>query len=168
MGLVGLTDDMRGLGWLAAAALGFAPFNFPRARVFLGDVGSSFIGAWLAAMVAMELRSGLPPEAALAPVALSLADAAWTLAWRVRRSEQWSQPHCSHAYQRLAKLGWWHTRNTGVVGALIVACSALGAVSITASLSARAAADASLAAVLADYLATPDLLSERLHDGAGL
>ncbi|MCA1694706.1 MAG: glycosyl transferase, partial [Actinobacteria bacterium] len=35
---------------VALAAIGFAPFNFPRARIFLGDVGSYFFGAWLAVL----------------------------------------------------------------------------------------------------------------------
>src|SRR2546428_1510295 len=37
----------------------FLPFNFPRARMFLGDVGSYFFGAWLAVLAVVGLRQGL-------------------------------------------------------------------------------------------------------------
>ncbi|HJV08457.1 MAG TPA: hypothetical protein VJ653_02220, partial [Acidimicrobiales bacterium] len=52
---------------IAGAALGFAPFNLPKARMFLGDMGSYFIGAWLATVAVLGLRAGVAPEAVLAP-----------------------------------------------------------------------------------------------------
>jgi len=86
---------------LVAGAIGFAPFNFPTARVFLGDVGSYFAGAWLAVLVVLGLRGSIPPEAIVAPVALYVADTGLTLARRVQRHEPWHEPHRQHAYQRL-------------------------------------------------------------------
>jgi UDP-N-acetylmuramyl pentapeptide phosphotransferase/UDP-N-acetylglucosamine-1-phosphate transferase len=136
----------------------FLPFNFPKAQVFLGDVGSYFIGAWLAALVILGLRAGIPPEAVLAPVALYLADTAVTIVRRARGAETWYLPRRSHAYQRLTQLGWSHTRTTGLVAAAMVSCSALGAVSLIDSIAARLVADLALAAVLVAYLASPTLL----------
>jgi len=43
---------------VAAAGLGFLPFNFPRARVFLGDVGSYALGAALATLLVVGVRAG--------------------------------------------------------------------------------------------------------------
>lgn len=100
-----------GGGWrllaLAAAAscLGFLPFNFPRARVFLGDVGSGALGYLLAAVLAAALAAR-PPQAwplLLLPPMAMLADAGLTLLWRIRRGERWWQPHVQHAYQRWSR-----------------------------------------------------------------
>jgi UDP-N-acetylmuramyl pentapeptide phosphotransferase/UDP-N-acetylglucosamine-1-phosphate transferase len=51
---------------LVAGSIGFAPFNFPIARIFLGDVGSYFAGAWLAVLVVIGLRGSIPAEAMVA------------------------------------------------------------------------------------------------------
>jgi UDP-N-acetylmuramyl pentapeptide phosphotransferase/UDP-N-acetylglucosamine-1-phosphate transferase len=143
---------------VAAAAMAFAPFNFPRARMFLGDVGSYFFGGWLAVLAVVALRSGLTVEAALAPLAVYLADTGLTLARRVARHEAWYLPHRDHVYQRFTSLGWTHARITALVGATIVACSVLGAVSLAGPLWARAATDVALAGVLIAYLVSPSLL----------
>jgi len=90
---------------VAAAAVGFAPYNLPRARMFLGDVGSYFLGASLATLAVLGLRAGLPPEAVLAPLVLYLADTGTTLARRAARGEAWYLPHRDHVYQRLTRLG---------------------------------------------------------------
>jgi UDP-N-acetylmuramyl pentapeptide phosphotransferase/UDP-N-acetylglucosamine-1-phosphate transferase len=59
---------------VAGASLAFLPWNAPRARVFLGDVGSYGLGAALAAGVCLALAAGSTPEAAVGPLALYLAD----------------------------------------------------------------------------------------------
>jgi UDP-GlcNAc:undecaprenyl-phosphate/decaprenyl-phosphate GlcNAc-1-phosphate transferase len=147
----------------AAAAAGFAPFNAPRAKMFLGDVGSYFLGGWLAAAAIIGLRSGIAPEAVLAPLSLFLADAGVTLARRVRRHEPWSEPHRDHAYQRLVAGGWSHGHTTLVVGLVMVTTSALGALSLTATPALRAAGDLGELVVLAAYLRLPSLLTAE-HD----
>lgn len=143
----------------AAAAAAFLPFNFPHARMFLGDVGSYFLGAWLAAAAVVGLRSGVAFEATFAPLALYLADTASTIVRRVRRSDPWHTAHRDHAYQRLTALGWTHARTTTALTATMSVCATLGAVSLTGNLAARVTADAALATVLVAYLAAPTWLS---------
>lgn len=93
---------------LAAACLGFLPFNVPRARIFLGDVGSGVLGYALALVACAFLlqggEGGDPSRLPLAFLLLSafLIDASLTLAMRMLRGEQWWRPHVEHAYQRLA------------------------------------------------------------------
>ncbi|HEX3623260.1 MAG TPA: glycosyltransferase family 4 protein [Acidimicrobiales bacterium] len=140
---------------VAGAALGFAPFNVPRARMFLGDVGSYFIGAWLAAVAVLGLRAGVPAEAVLAPLVLYVADTGTTLLRRVVRGERWYLPHRDHAYQRLGDAGWSHMQAAGLVAGCIAACGALGAVSLTGSTTARVVADAAVAGVIGAYLLAP-------------
>ena len=89
----------------AAAALAFAPFNFPHARVFLGDVGSYALGAALAVLAVVGLRAGIAPEAVLAPLSLYVADTGATLVRRFRRGEPWYRPHRDHVYQQLGARG---------------------------------------------------------------
>ncbi|MCB0991615.1 MAG: glycosyltransferase family 4 protein [Acidimicrobiales bacterium] len=137
------------------ATLGFAPFNVPRARVFLGDVGSYFLGAWMAALAVVGLRAGLTPEAVLAPMALYLIDTGSTLIWRVRSGHEWRQPHRHHVYQRLTDLGWSHSKTAAFAAAIIGLCALLGGLSATASLPARVVADVGLILAVVAYLDWP-------------
>jgi len=146
---------------LVAGSIGFAPFNFPTARVFLGDVGSYFAGAWLAVLVVIGLRGSIPAEAMMAPVALYVADTGVTLARRVHRHEAWQQAHRQHTYQRLVDLGWSHTQTTGLVFALVTLCSLLGSVSLFGSVTGRVAADCGVGALIAGYLVLPGLIEYR-------
>ncbi len=91
---------------LAAATAGFLPFNFPKARIFLGDVGSGALGFALAALLAAGLGKGDPSITWLLwalPVAAFVVDTAFTLAWRILNGEPWWTPHVQHAYQRWAR-----------------------------------------------------------------
>jgi UDP-N-acetylmuramyl pentapeptide phosphotransferase/UDP-N-acetylglucosamine-1-phosphate transferase len=157
--LVAEATAARGLGEAAAvagaAALGFLPLNFPRARVFLGDVGSYFLGAWLALVVVVGIRSGITVEAMVAPLSLYIADTALTLLRRVQHGARWAEPHRDHAYQQLVQLGWSHARVTVLVFALTALCGALGAVSQLGSPHSRLVADVTIATVLGGYLALP-------------
>jgi len=144
---------------IAAAAAGFLPFNFPRPRCFLGDVGSYFFGSWSAALVVVGLRSGVPAEAAVAPVLLYLADTGTTLLRRVRRGEAWYLPHRDHVYQRLVRLGWSHARTTATVGGLTAGCALLGGLGAAAdNPGGHAAAGIGLALATAAYLALPRMV----------
>lgn len=147
---------------VALAALGFLPYNFPRARVFLGDVGSYFFGALLGALVVVGLVEGVPVEGLLAPLLLPLADTGSTLLGRLRRRETWYAAHCDHVYQRLVRGGWSHGRTTLSFGALLVAASLLGAVAATADRAARVAADVLLLALVVGYLQGPRLARARV------
>ena len=92
-----------GLG-LAMACLGFLPFNFPRARVFMGDVGSGALGFLVATSGLLLARErGTAAVAGLFVLAPFLVDAGLTLARRIWRRERWWQAHSQHAYQRLAR-----------------------------------------------------------------
>lgn len=90
---------------LAAACAGFLPFNLPRARIFLGDVGSGALGYLLATLVALSLpiagRTAAP--LLLLPLLAFGVDASLTLARRLLRGERWWEPHVQHAYQAQAR-----------------------------------------------------------------
>jgi len=98
---------------LAAGVAGFLPFNFPRARIFMGDVGSGALGYLLAGLVALGLATDSAPLAVLLiPLSAFLIDAGLTLAGRILAGERWMQPHTRHLYQRWVKSGHSHVTVT--------------------------------------------------------
>jgi UDP-N-acetylmuramyl pentapeptide phosphotransferase/UDP-N-acetylglucosamine-1-phosphate transferase len=102
-----------GLAFIAAV-FGFLPFNFPKARIFLGDVGSGSLGFVLALSAGWAL-DGLRPAAwplLLFPLGAFLLDAGLTLASRVLRGERWWTAHIEHAYQRWTRRTGSHVRVT--------------------------------------------------------
>ncbi len=100
----------------AAAVAGFLPFNFPRARIFLGDAGSGTLGYVLAALTAWAVGTLASPYAPvlLLPLSVFMIDAALTLGARMLSGERWWQPHTSHLYQRWVKAGRSHVFVTSV------------------------------------------------------
>lgn len=93
---------------LAGAALGFLPWNAPRAQVFLGDVGSYGIGVFIVGLSAWALVDGLPWQWALAPLVVYGADTGWVLVKRYRGGRSLTEAHREHVYQRLVDSGWSH------------------------------------------------------------
>jgi len=146
---------------VAACALAFLPWNAFQARVFLGDVGSYTLGVALAILAAYAVLHGVPAEAAISPLALYLADTAWTLQRRIRAGERWFEGHRTHTYQRWCDVGWSHQRVTAASAAGTAALCLLGAVSLTGQPVLRAAADLAAVGLLAVYLRSPALLARR-------
>ncbi len=113
---------------MAGALAGFLPFNFPRARMFLGDVGSVPLGfsfgvllLWMAATAA---DPALYKTLAVLPFYFFL-EGSITVIRRLKRGENLSHAHREHFYQRLVRGGWSHARTTGWVWALQIAVIAL-------------------------------------------
>lgn len=142
---------------VAGAALGFLPFNFPHARIFLGDVGSYFFGALLGAGAVIGLRASLHPEAVLAPLELYVLDTGSTLVRRGLRRENILKAHREHVYQRICRAGWSHTATTAMVAGLSVAAEGMGIVA-QASGRPRFLADGAMLFVWVGYLLLPPWL----------
>lgn len=95
-------------GMLAAGLLGFLPFNFPRARIFMGDVGSQFCGFMIAVLGVVASRfDGAELSFLLVPMLLSgvLFDVGFTLVRRALAGERLTQPHRGHLYQVAQRAG---------------------------------------------------------------
>lgn len=95
---------------VAGSALGFLPHNFPKARMFMGDVGSTSLGLTLASMaIWIALKGG---EKLMIPLVLLhanfLLDTSATLLRRIWRGEKWYEAHREHFYQRLVRSGKSH------------------------------------------------------------
>jgi UDP-N-acetylmuramyl pentapeptide phosphotransferase/UDP-N-acetylglucosamine-1-phosphate transferase len=107
LGLIGATPPPALLTALAlfGAMLGFAPFNRPVARLFLGDVGSQPIGLLLGWMLILLAGRGHLAAAFLLPL-YYLADATLTILRRIARGEPFWYPHRTHFYQRATDGGF--------------------------------------------------------------
>ncbi|MGC8475662.1 MAG: glycosyltransferase family 4 protein [Acetobacteraceae bacterium] len=93
---------------LIAGCAGFLPFNFPRARIFMGDVGSQFCGFVLAMLGVVAARfDGVELSFLLVPMLLSgvLTDVAFTLVRRALAGERLTLPHRGHLYQVAQRSG---------------------------------------------------------------
>lgn len=87
-----------------AACLGFLAWNWPPARIFMGDVGSGYLGYVLAVLaLAAMAQSPVALFIGLALGAVFFVDATVTLARRLLRGERVHEAHRSHAYQWLAR-----------------------------------------------------------------
>lgn len=110
---------------LAAASLGFLPWNFPRASIFMGDVGSATLGFSFAAIAVLSMARGGSFVAAALPLFPFLFDTSVTLVARILRGEALMSPHRSHFYQQLVRSGWSHASVTMLWTALAVGSSAI-------------------------------------------
>ncbi len=123
MAVIGFTI-MAWLGWrggdegfmlasliVAAASAGFWLFNFPPARLFMGDAGSPVLGFLAAAFSLWADREGLfPLWIAVLIFSPFIADASYTLLRRLLAGRKIWQAHREHLYQRLVQMGWSHRR----------------------------------------------------------
>jgi UDP-N-acetylmuramyl pentapeptide phosphotransferase/UDP-N-acetylglucosamine-1-phosphate transferase len=108
---------------VAAAGVAFLPFNFPPARLFMGDAGSVPIGFLAAVLSLAGWRDGdWPfwfPVAVFSPF---IVDATLTLLKRTGAGERIWEAHNKHYYQRLVRMGWGHRRTALAEYALMLAC----------------------------------------------
>jgi UDP-N-acetylmuramyl pentapeptide phosphotransferase/UDP-N-acetylglucosamine-1-phosphate transferase len=109
---------------IAAAALGFLIFNFPPAKIFMGDVGSSVLGlaAALSALIGAQADI-FPVWVAILVFSPFIVDATVTLIRRGLRGEAVWRPHRSHYYQRMVRLGWGHRRTALLEYAVMAGCA---------------------------------------------
>ena len=89
---------------------GFLVWNFPVARVFMGDAGSTMLGSLFICLALYYHSTGSLELAALALLpAVFVADATIHLLRRMATGQNWTEAHRSHAYQRLARRWGSHT-----------------------------------------------------------
>jgi Fuc2NAc and GlcNAc transferase len=89
---------------LAVACLGFLTLNFPPARIFMGDAGSTYLGLMLVYLAFHTIAAGwLTPWQWLVLVALFVTDATVTLSRRLVLRERVFEAHRRHAYQVLSR-----------------------------------------------------------------
>jgi UDP-N-acetylmuramyl pentapeptide phosphotransferase/UDP-N-acetylglucosamine-1-phosphate transferase len=156
-GLAGSQAVIGGLGWMvfgeifaepfvfalglliASSSMGFLVYNWPPARIFMGDVGSAFLGFTFAVLPLLVIQ-GTPntanalgiPVAAVALVWCFVFDSGFTFLRRLFQGENVFEAHRSHLYQRLVISGYSHLKVTliyigfGLLSAAIAVSYTLG------------------------------------------
>ncbi len=113
---------------IAGSSAGFLIHNWQPARIFMGDVGSAFLGFTFASLAVIASQSHRQLFIAGALVVWPfVADAAFTFLRRARRRERLMHAHKSHVYQRLNQTGLSHAA-VSVVYIALAAAGAAGAV----------------------------------------
>lgn len=139
-GSVGADADAWHLCLLSAAAVAFVPFNFPRARVFMGDVGSGALGLLVGIAVLRQMSlAGIAPLSGVVACSAFVADATCNLLSRMLRGKHWYSAHREHLYQWMARSGMSHARVVGwytgwnlfVVAPVLYAMNTAGAAGTT-------------------------------------
>lgn len=116
---------------IAAAAGGFLVFNFPPARIFMGDTGSATLGLLAAAMVLWGARDEVfPLWASFLVFSPFIVDATTALIRRIARGDRFWLAHKTHYYQRLVQMGWGHRKTVLVEYGLMVGCAVSAIVAV--------------------------------------
>lgn len=94
-----------------APILGFMVINWQPAKIFMGDIGSTFLGTLIAISLLINIQLGvLNLWSAIILTSTFLTDASWTLLVRLISGQQWHKPHRSHLYQILSRKWSSHSR----------------------------------------------------------
>ena len=116
---------------IAAASYGFLWHNWRPASIFMGDVGSIFLGAVFALLLIVgHNRFDIPVLSSVLLLLVFIGDSMLTLILRVRRGEKVWQAHSSHFYQRLAHAGYSHAYIVVAYIGLMIVCSLAATVSL--------------------------------------
>ena len=116
LALAGQQSELSLLFLVVGAVLGFLIFNFPHAKVFMGDSGSCFLG-FLIAMFALGSSGSdsISPWSWVILYGVFVVDTTLTLLVRMFTGQPWYRPHNLHAYQKMARAGRTHARVTGTI-----------------------------------------------------
>ncbi len=119
---------------LIAALLGFLWWNWSPAKIFMGDVGSTVLGAAIA-IALIQSPNATIGWSSLAITLPITADTIYTLIVRLRRKENIFEAHRSHIFQRLQQSGWSHAQVTltystltAIIAGLIITLGSVGAI----------------------------------------
>lgn len=123
--------------FLAVSAGGFLRYNLPKASIFMGDVGSTAIGFFLAALPFASDTKPVPVLAVALALSLFVLDATTTLLRRLLRGERWYTPHRTHLYQQPLAWGVPHGPITYTAYLGMAVAAAMAAVYPSASFMAR-------------------------------
>jgi Fuc2NAc and GlcNAc transferase len=106
------------------SVLGFLIFNWPPAKIFMGDVGSGFLGFVFADLMWItNNHHQLSFSTWWILLSIFIMDASYTLIYRMIQKKNWRTAHREHAYQRLIQAGFSHKKITlAVLGINLLVC----------------------------------------------
>lgn len=142
-------NSLATVAWLlAATSAGFLVWNWAPARIFMGDVGSGFLGYSFAVLaIASEKEGALPLLAWGILLGVFLVDATLTLLRRMIQGERWYEAHRSHVYQLAVQAGYSHSQVSLAVAAINLFLSVLTYLALMSSSNSMLVTLASLGAL---------------------
>jgi len=112
LGVFFFTNDIL-LLVLTFSILGFLPWNWGKAKIFMGDIGSTLLGFTIAVLLIQYSNTGqFSIINGLILSSIFWFDATYTLIKRFLNKERFTQPHKKHAYQRIVQYGFSHQKTT--------------------------------------------------------
>lgn len=117
-------------GVLITSVLGFLVWNWHKAKIFMGDVGSTLLGYNIAIFAIYYQNEGISLFVWLILFGVFWFDATLTLYRRYKNGEKLSIAHRKHAYQRLTQSGWSHSKVVVYAMLLNVLLAILGYISL--------------------------------------
>jgi len=146
---------------IAGAAAGFLIYNFPPARIFMGDTGSSTLG-FLAAGMSLWANSREVAPLWISVLIFSpfIVDATVTLLRRLARGEKIWQAHKNHYYQQLVQAGWGHRKTVLLEYSLMLLCAAAGMAAKLASEPAQWGIVVSIAILHVGFIGTAQVVAK--------
>ncbi|MGH8403673.1 MAG: glycosyl transferase, partial [Gammaproteobacteria bacterium] len=109
---------------IAAACLGFLLWNFPPARIFMGDAGAVSLGFFASVLTLWANQQNIfPLWIGVAVFSPFIVDATWTLMRRIMRGAKPWEAHREHFYQRLVLAGWGRRKLLLCQYGLMAVCS---------------------------------------------
>ncbi len=117
-------DYVEPIFWLSilmAGVAGFLVWNWPPAKIFMGDAGSGFLGLMLGLFAIWSSNLGVSIWCWIILLALFVTDATVTLLRRMLNGERWFEAHRSHLYQQLSrKWGSHHSVTMALLGINVI------------------------------------------------
>ena len=111
---------------VAVATLGFLVFNFPPAKIFMGDSGSSLLGYLAAAlMLGADRQDVMPIWLSVIIFSPFIIDATLTLVIRISKKQKIWIAHKQHYYQQLVESGWSHRKTVLMEYCLMLVCGVM-------------------------------------------
>jgi Fuc2NAc and GlcNAc transferase len=96
---------------ILSSCVGFLYWNFPPAKIFMGDIGSCVLGFTFGLLAVMsDLSGAIPVSVWCILLSVFICDSTFTLLKRILDGDKWYSAHRSHAYQRLAQMGMSHKK----------------------------------------------------------
>lgn len=153
---------------IVGGALAFLLFNFPPARIFLGDAGSISLGFLAATLGLLGWKVGVWaawfPFVVFSPF---IVDATATLARRALRGERVWQAHREHCYQKLVRIGWSHRQTALAEYGLMLAMALLALLLLHASAAIVVVVLLAVAAMYALIIVAIDVKWRQFQRAAG-
>ncbi|WP_421864771.1 MraY family glycosyltransferase [Motiliproteus sp.] len=119
--LVGRIEEASLLLLLAVCCFAFLFWNWPPAKIFMGDVGSAYLGFVIAIFaIVSALEKGVSIWTWMILMAVFWVDATCTLIWRMSTKQSWRQAHRSHVYQVMARQ--WASHKKVTLSVIVINC----------------------------------------------